>query len=65
MNQYGEAGAVLIVELDGNSDELTREECLIMGELCLEHGAMDAFIAESPSDQARIWSCLLYTSRCV
>lgn len=56
MKQYQDAGAILIIELDGNNAELIREECLTIGELCLEHGAMDAFIAESPSDQARIWN---------
>ncbi len=54
--QFQNAGAILIVELDGNSAEYIREECLLMGELCLEHGAMDAFIADSPSEQARIWN---------
>ena len=56
MKHYQDAGAILIVELDGKSAEVIRDECLAMGDLCLEQGAIDAFIAESPSDQARIWN---------
>jgi glycolate oxidase len=55
MRHYQEAGAILIVELDGNDADVIREEILTMGDLCLDHGALDAFIAENPSDQARIW----------
>ncbi len=55
MKRYHEAGAILIVELDGNDADVIREEILTMGDLCLDHGALDAFIAENPSDQARFW----------
>jgi len=53
--RYEDAGAVLIIELDGNDADQIREECLDIGELCLDNGALDAFVAEGPADQEKIW----------
>jgi glycolate oxidase len=53
--RHEDSGAVLIIEVDGNETELVREECLQIGELCLDHGALDAFVAEGPADQEKIW----------
>ncbi|MDW7730130.1 MAG: FAD-linked oxidase C-terminal domain-containing protein [Bacillota bacterium] len=53
--RYRDSGAVLIIEMDGNDADLVREDCLNVGELCLENGALDAFIAEGPADQEKIW----------
>lgn len=49
------AGAVLIIEIDGNDADQVRQECLDIGDLCLDQGALDAFVAEGPADQERIW----------
>ncbi|MDZ4132424.1 MAG: FAD-linked oxidase C-terminal domain-containing protein [Dethiobacteria bacterium] len=53
--RYQDAGAVLIIEVDGNESDLVREDCLKIGDLCLDHGALDAFVAEGPADQEKIW----------
>ncbi len=53
--RHREAGAVLIIELDGNDPDLIRNECLDIGDLCLDNGALDAFVAEGPSDREKIW----------
>lgn len=53
--RHEDAGAVLIIELDGSDEEQVREQCLDIGELCLDHGALDAFVAEGPADQEKIW----------
>ncbi len=53
--RYEDAGAVLIIELDGNDPDQIREECLDIGELCLDNGAIDAFVAEGFADQEEIW----------
>lgn len=53
--RYEDAGAILIIELDGNDPDQIREECLDIGELCLDNGALDAFVAEGPADQEKIW----------
>jgi glycolate oxidase len=52
---HDHCGAILIIELDGNDSDTIRRECLDIGDFCLDQGALDAFIAEGPSDQARIW----------
>lgn len=54
--QYGEAGAILLIEMDGNNKEQVLEECLQIGELCDERGgALDSFVAEGPAEQEKIW----------
>lgn len=52
---FPDCGAVLIIEIDGHEADQIREDCLEIGDLCLERGALDAFIAEGPSDQEKIW----------
>ncbi len=53
--RHEDAEAVLIIELDGNDAGQVRQDCLDIGELCLDHGALDAFVAEGPADQEKIW----------
>lgn len=53
--KYKNAGAFLIIELDGNDPDVVRNECLNIGDLLLDHGALDAFLAEGPADQEKIW----------
>ncbi len=53
--RHEDAGAVLIIELDGNDADQVRQECLDIGDLCLDNGALDAFVAEGPADQEKIW----------
>lgn len=49
------SSAALIIELDGDDPGKVLEKCLDIGELCLEHGAVDAFIAEGSADREKIW----------
>lgn len=53
--KHQDCGAALLIELDGNDADQIRESCLDIGELCLDRGALDAFVAEGPSDQEKIW----------
>lgn len=55
IKRHQDYGATLIIEIDGNDADQVREDCLRIGELCLDNGAADAFIAEGPSDQEKIW----------
>jgi len=52
----GEAGATLIIELDGNSMERLVEEYEAVGELCLANGAIEVYVADNSTTQERIWS---------
>jgi len=53
--RHEDAGAVLIIELDGNDANQVRQDCLDIGDLCMDNGALDAFVAEGPADQEKIW----------
>ncbi len=55
LEQYKNAGAFLIIEVDGNDEEQVLNECLDIGDLCTDNGAIDAFVAQTPSDQEKIW----------
>jgi glycolate oxidase len=49
------AGAFLIIQLDGESKEALEDLYEKVGEICLEKGALDVFVAESRTDSENIW----------
>lgn len=51
-----EVEAMLLIEIDGNSVEQLEKEYEVIGELCLEKGAIDVFVADNYTTQERIWS---------
>jgi glycolate oxidase len=53
---YEEAGAMLLLEIDGNSQSQLWEECEAVGELCLRQGAIEVYVADNHSTRERIWS---------
>ena len=53
---YEKAGAMLLIQLDGNSKTQLEEEYEAVGELCLEHGAIEVYVADNYTTQERIWS---------
>ncbi|MGZ6143648.1 MAG: FAD-binding oxidoreductase [Myxococcales bacterium] len=48
-------GGALIVEHDGNSDEMVMEELARSGEMCTEAGAIDVVAAQDEAQRRRIW----------
>lgn len=50
-----EAGAHLIVQLEGNDPDWLRSEILRVGDLCRECGALEVFVAESKIHRNIIW----------
>ena len=52
---YKDAGAYLIIELDGNDEESLLNDVEKIGELCMEHGAIDAFVADNATTREKIW----------
>jgi glycolate oxidase len=50
-----QAGAFLIIQLQGDTREELEETCRKAGETCLEQGAIDVFIAVSPAHSRDIW----------
>ena len=53
---YEQAEAMLLIELDGNSRAQLEEEYEAVGELCLQNGAIEVYVADNATTQERIWS---------
>jgi len=53
---YEEAEAMLLIELDGNSEEQVESDANSVGELCFEHGALEVYVADNHTTRERIWS---------
>lgn len=53
---YQDCGAMLLIEVDGTHEDQVSEEAEIIGELCLENGAIEVYVADNYTTQERIWS---------
>ncbi len=53
---YEDAGAMLLVELDGNDAERLEVELEIAGELLMDNGALEVFVADNATTRERVWS---------
>jgi glycolate oxidase len=48
-------GAMLLVELDGNSQEQVEAESNAIVDLCLEAGALDVYVGNTPATEKKMW----------
>jgi len=55
-----QAGAFLIIQLQGETQEKLEDLCRRAGETCLSQGAIDVFVAVSPSQSRDIWKIREY-----
>ncbi len=53
---YDDAAAHLLIELDGNKQDLIDERAEQVGEIALEQGALDVLLAESKQKQEELWN---------
>src|SRR6056297_768726 len=53
---YQEAGAMLLIEVDGNKEKQVMEDADIIGELCQQNGAIEVYVADNHTTRERIWS---------
>jgi glycolate oxidase len=53
---YQKAGAMLLIEVDGNYEEIIERDYDTIGELCLVNGAIEVYVADNHTTQERIWS---------
>jgi glycolate oxidase len=53
---YEQAGAMLLIEVDGSNEAQVEQEYETIGELCLEHGAIEVYVADNSTTQERVWS---------
>lgn len=50
-----EAGAMLLIEIDGENRELVESEYETIGELCISNGAIEVYVADNYTTIERIW----------
>jgi len=53
---YQDAGAMLLIEVDGNSEKEVEREAEMIGELCLKHHALEVYVADNYTTQERVWA---------
>lgn len=52
---FNQAAAHLLIQLDGNTVEAVDADLQIVGELCLQHGALEVFVAKDRLTRDRMW----------
>lgn len=50
------AGAMLLIEVDGNRPEVVEADAEAIGELCFDNGAIEVFVADNYTTRERVWS---------
>ncbi|MDF2545978.1 MAG: linked oxidase domain protein [Anaerosolibacter sp.] len=53
---YQQAGAMLLIEVDGTNQEQVELDAEAIGDLCMENGAIEVYVADNYTTQERIWS---------
>ncbi len=53
---YEQAGAMLLIEVDGTNEDQVEKEYEMIGELCMEGGAQEVYVAPNSTTQERIWA---------
>jgi glycolate oxidase len=53
---YQQAGAMLLIEVDGTNQEQVELDAEAIGDLCMEIGAIEVYVADNYTTQERIWS---------
>ena len=52
---HPDTGTLLLVEVDGHSPEQVEKQYQIVADVCLDVGALDVFVANTPSAARRMW----------
>ncbi len=53
---YQQAGAMLLIEVDGTNQEQVERDAENIGELLMKHGAIEVYVADNYTTQERVWS---------
>ncbi len=53
---YQDAGAMLLLEIDGTNQEQVELDAEAIGDLCMDNGAIEVYVADNYTTQERIWS---------
>ncbi len=52
---FSEAGAHLLIEFDGNNEKVLEETYMQVGEMLMDMGALDVFVADNDQSRDRMW----------
>lgn len=52
---YDSAGAHLIIELEGADPEILADEYERIGDLCMQHGALEVYVADNRTMRDKLW----------
>ncbi len=52
---YDDAGAHLIIQLEGNDPNVLADDMERIGDLCLAHGALEVFVADNKTTSDKLW----------
>jgi glycolate oxidase len=52
---HSDSAALLLFEIDGDRADLLDKQAEKIGEICVEHGAVDIFLADNPEKQDELW----------
>ncbi|MFC1692126.1 FAD-binding oxidoreductase [Candidatus Latescibacterota bacterium] len=53
---YQQAGAMLLIEVDGTDEEVVEKEYDTIGNLCMDNAAQEVYVADNYTTQERLWS---------
>ena len=53
---YQQAGAMLLIEVDGTDEQVVEREYDTIGNLCMDCGAQEVYVADNYTTQERLWS---------
>ncbi|MFC1552304.1 FAD-binding oxidoreductase [Candidatus Latescibacterota bacterium] len=53
---YEDSGAMLLIEVDGSDERTVEKEYDTIGNLCLDNGAHEVYVADNLTTQERLWS---------
>jgi len=52
---HPDVGAMLLIEVDGTDENRVERDVDNLIDLCLDHGALDIFVGNTPRDERRMW----------
>jgi len=52
---FDDAGAHLIIQLEGNDPEVLADDMERIGDLCFAHGALEVFVADNRTTRDKLW----------
>ncbi|MCX8013793.1 MAG: FAD-binding oxidoreductase, partial [Rectinema sp.] len=53
---YADCGAMLLIEMDGAEPNRVEQEAEAVGDLCMEQGAVEVYVADNRTTQERLWA---------